>query len=135
MRRRLLLVEDNEVAASAIQAALADQGFETEVVHLGRQAIGRLIQSPFDAVVIDLTLPDLDGGALAEMIRYDWPELPMILTSGYERPARISCCLENRFTAFLQKPFEITALISEIETRMARSRTTKAAARPVNPLS
>ncbi|HWS72826.1 MAG TPA: response regulator [Thermoanaerobaculia bacterium] len=122
MRRRLLLVEDNVVAAAAIQLALVDQGFDTEVVNLGRQAIGRLIQSRFDAVVIDLTLPDLDGGALAEMIRYDWPDLPMILMSGYDRPARLAPFLENRLTAFLQKPFEITALVSEIELRLSRSR-------------
>ena len=125
MRSRLLLVEDNVLAATAIVLALADHGFDVEVVNLGRQAVGRLIQRSFDVVLIDLTLPDLDGGTLAEMIRSDWPDLPIILTSGYDRPARLAALLESRFTAFLQKPFEIASLLSEIEAQRSGSQRTR----------
>jgi DNA-binding response OmpR family regulator len=52
---RLLLVEDNLMAAEAVRSALVDHGFSVQVINVGRQAIGSLIQRPADVVVIDLT--------------------------------------------------------------------------------
>jgi len=115
---RLLLVEDDIQAANAIRFALAEYGFEVQTVNVGRQAIGTLIRHQSDAVVIDLTLPDVDGGALAKMIRHDWPDLPIIVVSGYEKPAGLAPLLEQRKTAFLQKPYDIGTLVEAIEARI-----------------
>jgi two-component system response regulator PrrA len=116
---RLLLVEDNLLAAEAVRLALMAHGFTVQVINVGRQAIGSLIQRPADVVVIDLTLPDVDGCALAQMIRKDWPNLPIILTSGYDQPVRLDSFLTNRQTAFIQKPYDIDSLISTIEAQMS----------------
>ncbi|MCU1228264.1 MAG: hypothetical protein JWO97_1148 [Acidobacteria bacterium] len=118
MGSRLLLVEDNVLAADAVRLALLEYGFIVQVINVGRQAIGSLIQRPADVVVIDLTLPDVDGCALAQMIRQEWPDLPIILTSGYDQPLRLASFLKNRQTAFIQKPYDVAALIETIEAQM-----------------
>ncbi len=115
MPTRLLLVEDDLLAAQALRYALTEHGFDVEVVSTGRAAIGELIHHQSEVMVIDLTLPDLDGAALTELVRRDWPNLPIVLTSGHERPPRLLPLLANRQTSFLQKPFELTTLIQVIQ--------------------
>ena len=114
-RANVLLVEDNVGAAQALKLALEAYGFQVEVVHTGRETVGMLIHQKSDVIVVDLTLPDIDGAVVAEMVRRDWPDLPIILTSGYAQPARIADFLGKRNTAFLQKPYTIDALIDAIE--------------------
>lgn len=111
---RLLLVEDNVVAANAIASALAERGIEAHVVYCGREAVGKLIHSEAQAAVIDLTLPDIDGVTVAEIIRRNWPEIPIILTSGHAEPAAAWALLKDGRTAFLQKPFDLDVMITLI---------------------
>jgi len=119
MRRvRLLLVEDNVIAGEAVRLALTEYGFDVRVVHAGRDAIDEIRRHAAEAVVLDLTLPDLDGVAVAEMVRRQWPELPIIVTTGHAKPKRVDPLLVNPQTAFLQKPYEIGDLIASIQSRM-----------------
>ncbi|HEX2832878.1 MAG TPA: response regulator [Thermoanaerobaculia bacterium] len=111
---RLLLVEDNVVAANAIASALAEHGIEAHLVYCGREAVGKLIHSEAQAAVIDLTLPDIDGVTVAEIIRRNWPEIPIILTSGHTEPAAAWALLKDGRTAFLQKPFDLDVLLTMI---------------------
>ncbi|MGN6184464.1 MAG: response regulator transcription factor [Thermoanaerobaculia bacterium] len=117
---RLLLVEDNEVVAHAIQEALIERGIDVHLVHTGRESIGKLIHCEAQAVIIDLTLPDIDGLDIAEIIRRNWSDIPIILTSGYCEPAGAGALLNDGRTAFLQKPFEVDVLLAMIRARLLK---------------
>ena len=115
---RLLLVEDNAVVAECIRHALAEEQFDVRVVDAGRRVIGEILHRRPDAVILDLTLPDLDGVVVAELVRRDWPDLPIIFTSGHPEPASLAALLRHPHTAFLQKPFEIETLVRAISRTM-----------------
>jgi DNA-binding response OmpR family regulator len=117
---RLLLVEDNIQAARAVQLALLEHGFEVQVIHCGREVPGALAHHQSQVLVLDLTLPDIDGVVVAELVRRDWPHVPLILTTGHQRSALIEPLLRNAQTAFLQKPYEISELVRLIQARLKR---------------
>lgn len=119
---RLLIVEDDDRAAAALRFALTDVGFEIDVVNVGREAIGKVIHYQPDVVVVDVALNDIDGIVLAGMLRQNWPELPIILASGYSDPPGLDRFLLHAQTAFLMKPFEIEDLIEIVRKYVGRMR-------------
>ncbi|MDI1303070.1 MAG: response regulator [bacterium] len=79
--RRLLVVEDNSVQHSAIHALFDEAQVDVTVCTTGQEALDNLRRESFDCVVLDLSLPDMDGYALLETIHNDesYPKIPIIV--------------------------------------------------------
>ena len=110
----MLVVEDNaEVGAFATQA-LAELGHVTVLAADGAQALERLAaaEHPFDIVFTDVVMPGMSGIDLGRAVRRDYPELPVLLTSGYS-----SVLAEEGTHGFelLQKPYSIEALSAALD--------------------
>ena len=116
---RFLLAEDSDIAADAVTAALCAEGHDVDVTHNGREVIGLIADKEPDVVILDISLPDLDGVTVAKLIRMDRPTLPIVFTSGHETFDGLEEAKRSSHTAVLQKPYEISELIAiaEAETR------------------
>ncbi|MFN3586687.1 MAG: response regulator [Moraxellaceae bacterium] len=79
--RRLLVVEDNSVQHSAIHALFEDSQVDVTVCTTGQEALDALKRETFDCVILDLSLPDIDGYSLLETIHEDdsYPNVPVII--------------------------------------------------------
>ena len=79
--RRLLVVEDNSVQHSAIHALFEDSQVDVTVCTTGQEALDSLRRETFDCVILDLSLPDMDGFTLLETIHEsdDYPNVPVII--------------------------------------------------------
>ncbi|HET8729717.1 MAG TPA: response regulator [Moraxellaceae bacterium] len=79
--RRLLVVEDNSVQHSAIHALFDEAQIDVTVCTTGQEALDNLKRETFDCLVLDLSLPDIDGYSLLEMIHDDesYPKIPVIV--------------------------------------------------------
>ena len=79
--RRLLVVEDNSVQHNAIHALFDDAQVDVTVCTTGQEALDNLRREAFDCLVLDLSLPDIDGYSLLEMIHDDesYPSIPVIV--------------------------------------------------------
>ncbi len=79
--RRLLVVEDNSVQHSAIHALFDDSQVDVTVCTTGQEALDSLKRESFDCIVLDLSLPDIDGYSLLETIHEDssYPNIPVIV--------------------------------------------------------
>ena len=64
-RRRILVVDDNLEMARTLADGLTDRGYEAVAAGSGSQALAQLAREPFDALVTDLRMPDVDGRPLA----------------------------------------------------------------------
>jgi two-component system OmpR family response regulator len=115
-----LLVEDDEAVALAIRDMLAADGFDVRVVHFGRQVIGNIVRERPDVIVFDLMLPDVGGGVVATAVRKAWPDLPIIISTGHERPPDLEPFLREPGVAFLQKPYDIDDLARAIRHAVTR---------------
>lgn len=108
---RLLLVDDNPVLARGVAILLRDAGHEVEVVDRGRLVIGAIVRQLPDALLLDVSLPDVNGIVIGESVHRTWPALPIIFTTGHDETAEIRSALSAPNTALLRKPYAMAALI------------------------
>jgi len=86
---RALLIEDEALVAIVAEAALTALGFHVEIAASAAEALEAVSREEPRLAVIDLGLPDRDGGALAADIRTASPAIGIIIATGYE-PSTIS---------------------------------------------
>jgi DNA-binding NtrC family response regulator len=79
----ILIVDDEEIVRRAHLRSLADSGCYTEAAEDGHKAIRVMEQHPFDVVLLDLRMPDLDGMDVLKTIKQRWPECEVVVITGY----------------------------------------------------
>jgi two-component system phosphate regulon response regulator OmpR len=119
MVEQILLVEDDARLADMLHEYLGQAGFGVTVAPLGATALEKLSDAQFDAVVLDLMLPDMDGLNVCRQLRakYDTPVL--MLTARGDAVDRI-VGLELGADDYLPKPFEPRELVARLRAIMRR---------------
>jgi CheY-like chemotaxis protein len=87
---RLLVVEDDRVIADAVTRRLASEGFSVDTVHDGMAAVAAVESTRYDAVVLDVMLPSLDGLEVCRRIQAGRPVPVLMLTARAEEADRIN---------------------------------------------
>ncbi|AXQ47530.1 ATP-binding protein [Pseudomonas vlassakiae] len=110
--KRILLVEDNPVNQSVIEAMLRSLGMEVSVAHDGLQAVELVSQQPFAAVLMDCRLPQLDGYEATRRIRLlpACAQLPVIALTANALQGDRERCMAAGMNDYLSKPFRRTEL-------------------------
>ena len=119
---RVLLVDDDHTVLQVMARILTRAGLEVTQAQSGHEALALFATSPeaFDLVLLDLTMPQLDGAAtLARLSAID-PHVPVVIMSGYTEQELNARFKEQRPTAFLGKPFSRDDLLHTIQ-RHARA--------------
>ncbi|WP_444550991.1 response regulator [Duganella hordei] len=118
---KILMIEDDLAIGRALLSVFQDEGHAVIWVRMAEGAIARLQSEPFDAVLLDLGLPDGDGNALLRDMRAQGLSLPVLIMT-----ARDS--LEDRLNGFntgaddyLIKPFEIPELLVRLRAIVRRA--------------
>lgn len=81
LRPRVLVVDDSPGARDVVAAALAPAGFDSQVAASAEEALARLLVDPADALVVDFSLPGLDGIELVKVVRSRFGTLPVVMLS------------------------------------------------------
>jgi two-component system cell cycle sensor histidine kinase/response regulator CckA len=118
---RLLLVEDEDMVRAVAERALTRQGFTVVTASDGEDGLERLGDSgPFDLVVSDVVMPNLDGPGMAVEMRKRMPGLPILFMSGYaEETLRQSISIDQ--VHFLPKPFSVAQIVDAVHGALAAS--------------
>jgi two-component system response regulator AtoC len=112
---RLLLVEDDVLVAEGLSDLLELEGIAVRVVERGREVVRAIEELAPDAVVLDLTLPDMDGRKVFALINERWPDLPVVFSSGHGGGGLLTKELARDHVGFLQKPYDVAALMAAIK--------------------
>ena len=115
-RRHTLLVVDDEVDVLESLRHLFHRSYRVLTASSGQEAISMLERhdAGISLVVLDLTMPGMDGAATFRAIRKLRTDLPVVLSSGYDE-ADVERRLEGeRFAAFLKKPYSVSALAKKV---------------------
>jgi PAS domain S-box-containing protein len=118
--KRLLIVEDEPMILEGVMELFTQAGMTVEGVTSGEEAVEAVERFEPEIVVLDITLPGIDGIETYHRIRQARPRLPVVFATGHGDGSRISGMLADNRTRFLQKPFEFSALldmIGELELR------------------
>ncbi len=116
----ILLVEDEERAREVFAKILKNAGYGVMEAADGLQALSLLEKLHCDLVISDILMPNLNGYALVSRIRAKWPNMPIILMSGYLSPDAAKAML-NGSVDFIPKPIDPKTLIETIQRRMPQS--------------
>ncbi|ODT32419.1 MAG: hypothetical protein ABS35_01870 [Kaistia sp. SCN 65-12] len=103
----ILLVEDEAMLRMAATDLLEEMGFRVETAASAREASARVDHAgaAYDAVIIDLGLPDRSGAELAREIRGNRADVPIVIASGYDEADLDEALAEDAHVGFLGKPY------------------------------
>jgi DNA-binding response OmpR family regulator len=126
MAFRILLVEDDARLAKMVADYLAEAGFRVTHAPSGAEAERRLQRETFDALVLDLMLPDTDGLDLCRRIRAD-SSIPVLMLTARGDPLDRVVGLELGADDYLPKPFEPRELLARLRAILRRGQSAPAA--------
>lgn len=117
----VLIVEDDELVGDGIQSGLELLGHRADWVRDAKAAEGALSAAGFDAVVLDLNLPDVDGMTLLSRWRKSGRDIPvLVLTARSAVPDRVAG-LETGADDYLTKPFDLGELVARLQSLVRRA--------------
>lgn len=119
---RILLVEDNPVNLEVAEAALVRAGLEVHAVFDGQQALNAVRATPYDAVVMDIQMPTMDGITATRHIRALPPpvgEVPIVALTANALPTYRQDALNAGMNAFVVKPVRPELLVEAIQQAIA----------------
>jgi len=117
--RRILVVEDDLVIADAVSRRLVSEGFQVDAVHDGNAAVAAAAAGSYDAVILDVMLPGLDGHEVCRRIQADRPLPVLMLTARADETDRI-VGLGVGADDYLTKPFSPRELVARVRALLRR---------------
>ena len=122
---RILLAEDNVLNRELIKAMLEQAGHAVVTVNDGAEAVRVAIRSSFDAILMDVQMPEMDGYAAARTIRralQDTRPVPIIALTANALAGEVERCLEAGMDLHIPKPVNWPVLFAEIDRLVLQGR-------------
>jgi CheY-like chemotaxis protein len=108
--KRILIVEDETVAALSTRTALTADGHVVDIAEDAKQALGRFQASQYDLVITDFQLPGMDGLELAELLKKNLPAMPIILITAHAEKIGGTMGNVSNVDVVVNKPFSVAQL-------------------------
>ena len=122
---RILLAEDNPLNRELIKAMLEQAGNEVVTVNDGAEAVRVAVRNAFDAILMDVQMPEMDGYSATRAIRaamHDAPELPIIALTASALSGEAERCLAAGMNVHVSKPVNWAALFATIDRLVDQGR-------------
>jgi len=118
---RILIAEDDEVLAKFVRQGLEGENYTVDVVADGEQARNAATESDYDLVILDLSLPKLDGVSVLRQLRLKKPSLPVLILTQRTKVEDKVQCLDGGADDYLAKPFAFSELSARLRALVRRS--------------
>jgi len=120
---RILIVEDEPRLASFLEKGLRANGFATMVAPDGTTASLMARDDEFDLVILDLGLPDKDGGTVLRELRAAGQRMPVVILTARDDVSDKVAGLESGADDYVTKPFRFEELLARVRVRLRTERT------------
>ena len=111
---KILVVDDDAIVIKSCRRILEAEGFEVTSVPSADEALEKIKYYEFDLLLMDVKMPKHDGIFLMREIKKHWPDIPIIVMSGYPTPETIADVLKLGATQFIPKPFRPDELVKSV---------------------
>jgi len=118
---RLLLVEDDATIADFVEGGLREAGFAVERAADGRSGLELAAAGPFDAAIVDVMLPHMDGLALIDALRAKGIRTPVLILSAKRTVDDRVRGLQRGGDDYLTKPFDFAELLARVQALIRRA--------------
>jgi two-component system OmpR family response regulator len=118
---RLLLVEDDLKIVSFVLKGLKEAGFTVDHASDGEEGLDMALTEPYDAAIVDIMLPKLDGIALIKKLRHEKINTPVIILSARRSLDDKVKGLQTGSDDYLTKPFAFSELLARVQALIRRA--------------
>lgn len=119
-RELVMVVDDEDFVSMLAQRVLCDDGYRVITARDGFQAIEmyRKLRDQIALIILDFTMPVMDGAdVFAELLEID-PEVPVVLSSGFAEQGRLQSMLARGLRGFIPKPYTHQKLLSQVRSTL-----------------
>ena len=120
-RIKILIVEDEKMLAEILSDTLSDRNFDVRLAYDGIHALEAIKKEPFDVIVSDVMMPNLDGYSLAKRLRNEGFNTPILFLTALSATEDVVKGFETGGNDFLKKPFAIDELIVRVKALAGRA--------------
>jgi len=118
----ILVVDDRPTSRAVVQAVLASSRHRVSEAASGREALACLAREPFDLVILDILMPDIDGLTVLEEVRCRHPGVPVIMVTVKQGSDDVVAALERGASDYITKPIDFRVLLARLHAHLARKR-------------
>jgi len=114
---KIMVVDDEDVIQTVVEGILMQLGYSVIRAQSGKEALEYLTDhnGEVDLILLDMIMPGLSGWDVFQRLKQFWPNIPVIVITGYAQEEHISSMLERGLEGFLEKPFKAAQLSEKIE--------------------
>lgn len=112
---RVLVIDDEPIIRKSYERLLAPEGFHVTSAESGQEGLDILGRESFGVVLLDFKMPDIDGMDVLKEIRAKWPEIKVIIITGYSTPETADEAMKLGALDHINKPFIPDLLIEAVK--------------------
>ena len=117
----ILVVDDELLIRDLLYDFFNDQGWNISIADNGKKALDILKSKDIDLLLTDIKMPEMDGLNLASHVKEHYPNLPVILMTGYPSVESAVVALRQKVEDYIIKPFNINQLYKTVEQKVKES--------------
>ncbi|MGN9788792.1 response regulator transcription factor [Nonomuraea sp. ZG12] len=117
---RLLVVDDEPALREALQSSLEFEGYQVVTANDGQAALEELARTPYDAVLLDVMMPRLDGLTACRRLRAAGDHVPVLMLTARDAVGDRVSGLDAGADDYLVKPFELDELLARVRALLRR---------------
>ena len=117
---RLLVVEDEEAMAESLRSGLQGEGFAVDVANDGEEGLWLARENDYDAILLDLMLPKVNGFVVCRTLREEGNWTPVLMLTAKDGPLDEAEGLDTGADDYLTKPFAFVVLLARLRALLRR---------------
>ena len=117
---RILIVDDDEQILVTLAEVVSSLGHQVDTAADGQLALKRFFEEPYDLVLTDLAMPQIDGLQVLKRVKEARPEIGVIVITGNSTMELLASAINEGVDAYITKPFKIAEIDMQLKKILAR---------------
>ncbi len=111
---KVLVVDDGDENRDLLEVVLGDLGLQVDTCVNGKQGLDKVLETPYDLVLMDVQMPEMDGYTAVRLMREQGVTIPVIALTAHAMKGAEQACLNAGYSGYMTKPIDIDGLIKRL---------------------
>ncbi|MEW6419869.1 MAG: response regulator [Nitrospirota bacterium] len=112
---RVLVIDDEDIVLKSCYRVLTPEGYDVKMATKGLDGLQMLKNDKYDVVLVDVKMPDMDGIEVLRRIKKEWPDIPVIIITGYSAISDAVFAIKLGAYDYIEKPFAPDTILSSVK--------------------